>query len=121
MIGSILINCWFALFGFAISFIFAIQNSQAMPIPTILMSLAIAFVAFILAFPVRMFLNYIFYTPEDVKFIDGVEKSDGQNTNIAQPFTQQNNASTVEFSDESTEDIAQVVRTMMHTEEASSS
>ncbi|WP_042471958.1 hypothetical protein [Bacillus ndiopicus] len=114
MLGSILINCWIALISFTAYFIYAIRNPFAMPISTILMSLGIAAIAFIVAFPLRYVLGYIFYTPEEIVFSDDNVEVGETPSPAQQPFVQQNTTSTVEFADESAEDVAQVVRTMMH-------
>ncbi|MEC1179329.1 multidrug transporter [Metasolibacillus meyeri] len=117
MLGSILINCWIALISFTAYFIYAIQNPLALPIPTILTALGVALIAFVVAFPLRHFLGYIFYTPEEIVFSEQAVEDVHTTSQEKQPFIQQNATSTVEFADESTEDIAQVVRTMMHKED----
>ncbi|KYG89530.1 multidrug transporter [Metasolibacillus sp. FSL H7-0170] len=117
MLGSILINCWVALFSFTAYFVYAIQNPLATPIPTIGMSLGVAAIGFIIVFPLRYVLGYIFYTPEEIVFSEEHDEVAEITTSEEQPFVQQNATSTVEFADESTEDIAQVVRTMMHRED----
>ena len=117
MLGSILINCWIALISFTAYFIYAIQKPFVMPLPTLLTALGVAFIGFIIAFPLRYFLGYIFYTPQEIAISGESVETEDTTSSENQPFIQQNATSTVEFADESTEDIAQVVRTMMHKED----
>lgn len=110
MYGSIFYNCWGALFGFTIYFIIAIMNPFAMPINTLLIAFIIAAGVFLVMFPIRYLIGYIFFTPNEVVFSseDSSQLDDDTSLELAQQRT-----STVEFADESTEEIAQVVRTMM--------
>lgn len=112
MFGSIFYNCWAALFGFTIYFFIAIMNPLAMPLHTILISSIIAVGVFLFMFPIRYFIGYILFTPEEVIFND--ETDFGEEMTVEQPLPAQQQTSTVEFADESTEEIAQVVRTMMN-------
>lgn len=115
MFGSIFYNCWAALFGFTIYFLIAIMNPFAMPLRTILISSIIAVGVFIIMFPIRYFISYILFTPEEVIFDGELDSADSAEEKAAeQPLPAQQPTSTVEFADESTEDIAQVVRTMMN-------
>ena len=123
MYRSILFNCWIALIAFTFYFIKTIYDTSgtAAPMQTIMWSFIWAVFGFILAFGLRAFLDYILYTPEQ---IDGLETetipnvSNGLDNEATSGSTLsiQNN-STVEFQDESSEDIAQVVRTMLHRDE----
>ena len=63
-----------------------------------------------------MFLGYVLYTPEEVEFQESVEVEGQPNTSeeLQIPLVEQ--ISTVEFEDENSEEIAEVVRTMMHSE-----
>ena len=124
MYRSIFFNCWIALIAFSFYFIKTIYETggTAAPIQTIMWSFLWAFFGFGLAYGLRAFLDYILYTPEP---IDGEMEteaisnfSDGLDNEVTSGSTLsiQNN-STVEFQDESSEDIAQVVRTMLQRDE----
>lgn len=114
MYGSILYNCWSALVGFSVYFVLALQNQFAAPIGILLGSVLAAIGAFILMFPIRYVLNFILFTPEPVVLtVDEQKQANTEELNIeSQSLLKQSN--TVEFQDENTEDIAKVVRTMMH-------
>ena len=110
MFGSIFYNCWAALFGFTIYFLIAIINPFAMPLHTLLLSLIIGVCVFLIMFPVRYLIGYILFTPEEVVF--NGETDSNEEMTVENPMPAQQH--TVEFADESTEEIAQVVRTMMN-------
>lgn len=113
MYGSILYNCWSALFGFTVYFVLTIQNPFAAPIVTIISSVIAAIIAFVLMFPIRYLLNFILYTPQPVEL--EIESTVQQQTEqVVDDQTLLNETNTVEFEDDNTEDIAKVVRTMMY-------
>ena len=124
MYRSILFNCWIALFAFTVYFIYTIyqSNGMAAPIETIVWSLLWAVVGFFVAFAIRAVIDYVMYTPAHIDLDD-----DGETTDISNEQAEHNNlkdlsngkvnSSTVEFQDENSEEIAQVVRTMMSNEE----
>jgi hypothetical protein len=116
MFGSIFYNCWAALFSFAVYFIWAIQDPYAYPLPTIGASFVVAVIGFIAMFIIRYFIGYVFYTPKGVVFSDMVdEQGDGVTVNGNQnQFVPQNERTTVEIEENNTEEIAKVVRTMLH-------
>ena len=123
MYRSIFFNCWIALIAFSFYFIKTIYETggTAAPIQTIMWSFIWAFFGFGLAYGLRAFLDYILYTPEQ---IDGLETetipnvSNGLDNEATSGSTLSvKNNSTVEFQDESSEDIAQVVRTMLQRDE----
>ena len=121
MFGSMFYNFWAALFSFAAYFIWAIQNPFAVPLPTIGMAALAAVIGFIVMFAIRLFIGYVFYTPEVVEHTEvdvaneaSLIKEDGN-----QQFVPQSNRTTAEFEEDNTEEIAQAVRTMLHGEEAS--
>ena len=116
MYGSIFFNCWGALIGFTIAFVMKIIEPFAMPVPTILGSLVWAIVAFFAMFIVRYFIGYIMYTPEEIVY-DEELMLPVQELQEKQPNLPNRQTSTVEFSDENSEEVAQVVRTMLHKEE----
>lgn len=116
MFGSIFYNCWAALFSFAVYFIWAIQDPYAYPWPTIGASFVVAVIGFIAMFILRYFIGYVFYTPEGIVFSDTVDgQGDGELVNENQnQFVTQNEREAVDFEEENTEEIAKVVRTMLH-------
>lgn len=116
MNGSIFYNFWAALFSFAVYFIWAIQDPYAMPWPTIGKALVFAAVGYVAMYVIRYFMGYVFYTPEAFVYseiedeqINMEAMSENQNQ-----FVPQNERSTVEFEEDNTEEIAKVVRTMLH-------
>lgn len=115
MFGSFLYNLWAALISFTIYFFTTFQKPYS-PLRIIISSFVAAIIGFILMYGIRYVIAYILYTPSK-------EDEDGQlDTSLQeanQTAAQQSPAkeqSTVEFQDESTEEIAQVVRTMMNSE-----
>ena len=116
MYGSYFYNCWAALLGFAVYFFIVLQQPYVMPVSALIGSFITAFIVFLCTFLVRMFLGYVLYTPEEVAFQEPLEVEGQSNTSeeLQIPLVEQ--TSTVEFEDESSEDIAKVVRTMMHSE-----
>lgn len=120
MFGSLFYNFWGALFSFSVYFIWAIFDPYAMPWPTIGIAAVAAIIGFFVMFAVRYLVGYIMYTPEDVVhnepeiMNDAVSVEEDGN----QQFIPQNNRTTTEFEEENTEEIAQVVRSMLHGEEA---
>ena len=116
MFGSIFYNCWAALFSFAVYFIWSIQDPYASPWPTIGTSFIVAIIGFIAMFIIRYFIGYVFYTPQGVVFTDTVdEQGDVETVNGNQnQFVPQKERTTVEIEENNTEEIAKVVRTMLH-------
>lgn len=114
MYGSILYNCWSALVGFTIYFILALQNQFAAPLAILIGSFIAAIGTFLLMFPIRYLLQFILFTPEPVELAmeESVQMNNEESRLEEQPFINQSNS--VEFEDANTEDIAKVVRTMMH-------
>lgn len=110
MYGSIFYNCWAALIAFTVAFIVQIVEPFPLPVPSILSSLLWALAAFVLTFGIRLLLGYILYTPEEIEFDLGEEVASID----AYPNAK---TSTVEISDESTEEVAKVVRTMLNKDE----
>ena len=116
MYGSLFYNCWAALIGFPVYFFIVLQQPYVMPISALIGSFVTAIIVFLITFLVRLFLGYVLYTPEEVGFQDQLEIEGQPNTNedLQAPLVEQ--TSTVEFEEESSEEIAKVVRTMMHSE-----
>lgn len=117
MYGSFLYNCWAALLGFTAYFALALQQPYAMPLETLGGSFVAALVVFLCTYPARLFLGYVFFTPEDVALgeVGMAEDEQGKKEGLNIPAFDK--TSTVEFEDENAEEIAKVVRTMMHSEE----
>lgn len=114
MYGSFFYNCWAALLGFTVYFFIVLQQPYVMPVSALIGSFVAAFIVFLCTFLVRMFLGYVLYTPEEVTFQEPLEVEGQPDTSkeLQIPLVEQ--ASTVEFEDENSEEIAKVVRTMMH-------
>ena len=116
MYGSFLYNCWAALVGFTVYFLIVLQQPYVMPVNALIGSFVTAFIVFLCTFLVRLFLGYVLYTPEAVALQEALDKEEQLKTNeeLQIPLIEQ--TSTAEFEDESSEEIAKVVRTMMHSE-----
>ena len=96
---------------------YSIQNQFAVPLVVIAGSFASAVVVFILMFIVRKFLGYVFFTPDAID-LTIEEKAQVQNeNNFVEEWPSLDQTSSVEFQDENSEEVAKVVRTMMHTDE----
>lgn len=113
MFGSIFYNCWAALFSFTVYFIWAVQDPYANPWPTIGASFIAAVIGFIIMFIIRYFIGYVFYTPEGVDFSNMTDEQGNVETVNVNQFVPSERTAT-EFEEESTEEIAKVVRTMLH-------
>ena len=118
MYGSMLFNFWAALVSFSLYFLWAMQETFPMPLPTLVSSLVAAIIGFVVMYQIRLLFGYVFYTPESIIFsdvLDETSKQDGMNTNSQMNLPE--NSSAVEFEDDNSEEIAQVVRTMLHKED----
>jgi len=117
MFGSIFYNLWGALIAFTIYFFSTFQKPYT-PLRVIIGSFITAIIVFLVMYIVRTLIAYILYTPEVNE--EAVEGELGDNEQTTTEGTNQEVASansTVEFQDENSEEIAQVVRTMMNREE----
>ena len=119
MYGSFLYNCWAALLGFTVYFIVVLQQPYVMPTGALMGAFATAFIVFLCTFLVRMFLGYVLYTPEEAVVQESLEVEGHSDTKEALQVPLAEKTKTVELGDESSEEIAKVVRTMMHSEERS--
>jgi hypothetical protein len=119
MYGSFLYNCWAALLGFTAYFALALQQPYSMPMEILLGSFITAIVAFLCAYPARLFLGYVLFTPDEVTLekIEMEKEIQEQKEELQIPAFDR--TSTMEFEDEDGEEIAKVVRTMLHSEEKS--
>lgn len=114
MYGSILINCWGSLIAFTITFIWMYQNS-IFPSRILIVSFIVAFAAFLLFFAVRYLIAYITYTPNDELFEKFIEEAKlKEKDDEEEEIEEGRNPSKVEFQDDDPEEIAQIVRTMLH-------
>ncbi len=120
MYGSIFYNCWTALLAFTVYFFVTLSQSQA-PSKILIGSFVIAAIAFFVMFAVRYLLAYVLYTPEQQLFdLIGNNEADGEQSGQEHQLNnelQLPSNSTVEFNDESPEEIAKVVRTMINQDE----
>ncbi|MFC5541227.1 MAG: hypothetical protein C0P75_013150 [Bacilli bacterium] len=119
MYGSIFLNCWGSLITFSITFAIMYQVS-IFPSQILLVSFFAALAAFILLFAVRYLIGYILYTPDDGLFEEFIEGTDENNSvqeeedEILERDTNSlNQSSKMEFQDESSEEIAKLVRSML--------
>ncbi|MEK4424452.1 multidrug transporter [Solibacillus sp. FSL K6-1523] len=118
MFGSLFYNFWAALCSFTVYFIWAVQDPFAFPLPTIGASLVVALIGFIAMFLIRAFIGYVFYTPEHIAYSEVDSPSNVEPLHAEQQqFVPQNKRTTVEFEEDNTEEIANVVRTMLHGQE----
>ncbi|NLY81072.1 MAG: hypothetical protein GX072_14645 [Lysinibacillus sp.] len=119
MFGSIFYNFWGSLIAFTIAFIIMYQVS-IFPSKILLVSFIVALVTFVVMFAIRYLIGFVLYTPDDKLFESFINEKDSSNDEtkdeqeqMDNENEQQSNSSTVEFEDESPEEIAKVVRTMM--------
>lgn len=118
MFGSIFYNLWAALIAFSMYFFITFQSSH-FPIRILIGSFVTAILVFLAMFPLRYLVSFILYTPESDEILIDDEHNEivQDESNLEKNQEKQVTNSTVEFQDENTEEIAQVVRTMMHREE----
>lgn len=116
MYGSFLYNCWAALIGFTIYFVIALQGEFVRPVPVLIGAVVTALILFILTYAVRYLLGYVLYTPEEIKIFQEDEPIEKAAEHVGE-LPSLDKPSTTEFEDETSEEIAQVVRTMMHQEQ----
>lgn len=115
MFGSIFYNFWGALGAFTAYFIWALQQPFPLPLPVILQSFVAAIIGFILMFAVRYFANYVMYTPEQLDYNEEMlVESEERETSDLDLLMQVKDDSVAEFHEEDSEEIAKVVRTMLH-------
>jgi hypothetical protein len=120
MYGSFLFNVWGALISFTVYFIWLINQPHPFPIPVLIKSFIVAIVAFLLMYPVRYVLSYIFYTPEDLIFSENEHLESAGTVNLkkeAKPIQTIDTLNKSEFGNEDSEEVAKVVRTMLEKDE----
>lgn len=118
MFGSIFYNLWAALIAFSVYFFMTFQSSYT-PVRILIGSFVSAILVFLAMFLVRFFVSFILFTPEKEENLTEDELGDTvqDEGSLEKNQEKQTVNSTVEFQDENTEEIAQVVRTMMHRDE----
>lgn len=118
MFGSIFYNLWGALIVFSFYFFIKLRSAY-LPIRIVIGSFVAAILVFLVMFLVRYLVSFILYTPEiEDSLTDNEHNESVQDENNLEGNQEKELAnSTVEFQDENTEEIAQVVRTMMDREE----
>ncbi|QDQ01756.1 hypothetical protein FOH38_15410 [Lysinibacillus fusiformis] len=117
MFGSIFYNLWGALIAFSIYFFMTFQKPFT-PLRIIIGSFVVALIVFFVMYLVRLLITYILFTPDvNQAHTEGELEENMSDEQNDENQIKLNKSSTVEFEDESTEDIAQVVRTMMSREE----
>ncbi|MGE7110852.1 hypothetical protein [Lysinibacillus sp. NPDC047702] len=117
MFGTIFYNLWGALIAFSIYFFSTFQKPLT-PLRILIGSFVAAIIVFFVMYIVRFIIAYILYTPEDKEAIGEGELEENASDELQEGNQEASSASsTVEFQDESSEEIAQVVRTMMSREE----
>lgn len=110
MVGTLLLNFWAALATFTIYFLIMFQKPET-PFNILMGSFIFAIIGFVITFIIRYLIGYIFYTPED-NIEETIEEDDNANSRVAQQTRA--NTSSYEVNDSSSEEIAQVVRTMLN-------
>ncbi|MGE7914019.1 hypothetical protein [Lysinibacillus xylanilyticus] len=116
MFGSIFYNLWGALVAFSLYFFSTFQKPFT-PLRIIIGSFVAGIIMFFVMYIVRFLIAYVLFTPEgDEEVVEGeLEENESVNPKEDQETLTAN--STVEFQDESSDEIAQVVRTMMNRED----
>jgi len=118
MYGSILFNLWASLVSFTVYFFVTLQKPY-LPLRILIGSFVAAIIGFFAMYGIRLLITYVLYTSntDEAEVLENITENQQQSLTSAQQDTQQNEQSPVEFKDESTEEIAQVVRTMMHSDD----
>ncbi|MFC7685394.1 hypothetical protein [Ureibacillus sp. GCM10028918] len=116
MFGSIFYNFWAALIGFSIYF-FSTLSDSSIPFNSLVSSSIAAAVSFLFMYGIRLFLGYVLYTPDDELFtsldIENEQLREQLEGRMSGASDSGVRHSTVEFTDQSSEEIAKVVQTMM--------
>lgn len=117
MFGSIFYNLWGALIAFSIYF-FSTFLKPYTPLRIIIGSFVAGIIVFFIMYIIRFLIAYILFTPEDAEDVVEGEHEENESGNREEDNQETPTASsTVEFQDENSEEIAQVVRTMMNRED----
>lgn len=116
MFGSIFYNCWAALIAFTIYFFATFQKSY-FPLRIIFGAFIAAIIVFFVMFVLRYLLWFVLYTPQEELFENFEKENIRYQNDLQNQENQPSQLSTIEFNDESAEELAEVVRTMMNQEE----
>lgn len=111
MIGTILSNFWGALVFFSLYFFVMFQKTES-PLRILIGSFICAIIGFAIMYIIRFLIGYIFYTPKESNVETNINENMNEQLNVDQKPTQ-DKASKSDRS-ESSEEIAQVIRTMMN-------
>lgn len=110
MIGTMMSNFWGALVAFSIYFLFMFQKPES-PFNILFGSFIFALVGFVIMFLLRFLIGYILYTPEETT--KETEESGMHPIEDELQLTDRQKPTSTRVS-ESSEEIAQVVKTMMN-------
>jgi len=117
MFGSIFYNLWGALIAFSCYFFITLQQPYT-PLRIIIGSFIAAIIVFFVMYIVRFLIAYVLFTPNADQPLADSELEENSSTHLDEGSNDASStSSTVEFQDENTEDIAQVVRTMLNRED----
>lgn len=121
MFGSIFYNFWAAILGFS-AYFFSTLTDSTIPLYSLVGSFIAAVFSFIVMYAIRLLLGYIYYTPDDALF-NGFNKENEQlrlqmESGMSAEHASEDSNSTLEFKDQSSEEIAKVVQTMMLQDES---
>jgi len=117
MFGSIFYNLWGALIAFSCYFFITLQQPYT-PLRIIIGSFIAAIIVFFVMYIVRFLIAYVLFTPNADQALADSELEENSSTHPDEGSNEASStSSTVEFQDENTEDIAQVVRTMLNRED----
>jgi len=114
MFGSIFYNFWAAIIGFSLYF-FCTLSDASLPLNSIVKSLLVSVVSFVLMYAIRLLLGYILYTPEEdvEKDIENEQLGEQPEFQNSKDSVGEGTTSTIDIKDESVEDIANVVKSML--------
>ncbi|MFF2176933.1 hypothetical protein ACFVT8_10790 [Lysinibacillus sp. NPDC058147] len=117
MFGSIFYNLWGALIAFSLYFFITFLKPYT-PLRIIIGSFVAGIFVFFVMYIVRFLIAYVLFTPEgDEEVVEGEHEENASDNHEEENQETQTANSAVEFQDESSEEIAQVVRTMMNRED----
>lgn len=117
MFGSIFYNLWGALIAFSLYFFITFQKPYT-PLRIIIGSFVVGIFVFFVMYIVRFLIAYVLFTPEsDEEVVEGEHEENTSDNHEEENQETPTSNSAVEFQDESSEEIAQVVRTMMNRED----
>lgn len=117
MFGSIFYNLWGALIAFSLYFFITFQKPYT-PLRIIIGSFVAGIIVFFVMYIVRFLIAYVLFTSEgDEEVVEGEHEENASDNHEEENQETPTANSAIEFQDESSEEIAQVVRTMMNRED----